>query len=151
MIFPGTDHSVVQRTQVYNYEHFGEQPLQLHAYYTIPSFLVVIFTMLVGAMFVLLSQFSCGRHLLTTYPERLTFGEVSKEGPSRQQIEETEFELLFKAKGWSDSNGESEPTKEFNKTMTVMVSGPDPGYMATSSCLIQSGLTILKERDQMPM
>lgn len=154
--FPGSDRSVVQRTQAYNYAKFGERPVQIQTYFTVRSFLYVIGTVLMAAVFALLSMFSAGRSLLETFPEVLTFGAFSRKGPSRAQIESTRFNLKLVGKGWSKKEGEKvdepevEPEGDFDKTVKVMVSGRDPGYFATATCIVQSALTILKDRELMP-
>lgn len=148
--FPGSDRSVVKRTQHYNYEHFKENPVQIQTYFTVPSCLVMFFTILLAGFFALFTKFSFTRNLLETYPHIFTFGMFTKEGPSRQQINETSFSIRIKGKGWS-KNTDDEPNEELDKEMEVLVSGPDPGYTATSSFIIQSALTILKDRDSMPV
>lgn len=148
--FPGSDRSVVNRTQAYNYQHFGEQPLQIQTYYTVGSFAQLVGLLVFASMFALLAKCKFGQNLLTSHPELFTFGVFSKKGPSRQQIDEAKFELLVKGKGWASESGENEPSRDFDKKMSVRVSGPDAGYMATSACIVQAALTILKDRDQMP-
>lgn len=157
MEFPGSDRSVVQRTQYYNYQHFKERPVQIQTYFSVPSFPYVVGTVFMAMVFALLSLFGAGRRLLENYPEIFTFGVFSKKGPSRSQIDSTKFTLKLIGKGWSNEVGstekddpESEPAGEFDKTLAVLVSGRDPGYQATSTCIIQSGLTILKDRNLMP-
>lgn len=154
MEFPGSDRSVVQRTQYYNFEHFSERPVQIQTYFTVPNFFYVIGTIFMSMIFALLSIFSPGRSLLERFPAFFTFGLFSKDGPSRQQIESTRFSLTLIGKGWSNHGGdggpETEPEREFDKTVQVQVNGRDPGYKATATCIVQSGLTILYDRDQMP-
>lgn len=155
MEFPGSDRSVVQRTQYYNYDHFNERPVQIQTYFTVRSFSHVVGTVFMAMIFALLSLFGAGRRLLENYPEVFTFGAFSKKGPSRAQIDSTKFNIKLVGKGWNSSKDEkddpeSEPAGEFDKTLIVKVSGNDPGYKATSTCIVQSGLTILKDRNQMP-
>ena len=167
MEFPGSDRSVVNRTQYYNYEHFNERPVQIQTYFTVRSFAYVIGTVLMAMVFAALSLFSAGRSLLEKYPKFFTFATLSTDAPSRAHIDSTRFSIKLIGKGWKkneDDEGEGdekeklqenedpnlEPAEEFNRSMTVMVSGRDPGYMATSTCIIQSGLTILKDRAKMP-
>lgn len=156
MEFPGSDRSVVQRTQYYNFQHFKERPVQIQTYFSVPSFPYVVGTVFMAMIFALLSLFDAGRRLLENYPEVLTFGVFSKKGPSRAQIDSTKFNLTIIGKGWSNEagaekdNSEGEPDGELDKTLTVLVTGRDPGYQATSTCIVQSGLTILKDRNLMP-
>ncbi|XP_027205864.1 saccharopine dehydrogenase-like oxidoreductase [Dermatophagoides pteronyssinus] len=157
--FPGSDRSVVQRTQYYNYEHFKEPPLQIQTYFTVASFTHLMGLIVFAAMFAVMTATSFGSRLLSRYPEVFTAGAFSKKGPTRAQIESSRFRTTIIGRGWSkrvleqQSNPDdvdSEPETEPDETITVQVSGRDPGYMATSTCLIQSGLTILMESDNIP-
>jgi hypothetical protein len=67
-------------------------------------------------------------------------------------LEETKFETIFVGKGWSEklTSPEEQPNGAMDKTVIVKVSGPDPGYIATSSCIVQAGFTILRDQDKMP-
>ena len=156
MEFPGSDRSVVQRTQYYNYQHFNEHPVQIQTYFTVASIVKVFGTILLGLVFSFLSMCNSGRQLLERYPEVFTFGVFSKSGPTRAQIDSTRFSIRLIGKGWIRQPGktkeddEVEPVVPFNKTLNVIVSGRDPGYMATSTCIVQCGLTLLKERLKMP-
>jgi len=150
--FPGSDRSVVQRTQQYKYEKYNERPTQIQTYFTLPSFLMVLGTLFVGGIFATFASFRWGRSLLERYPKLFSFGMFDKEGPTRQQIRDAKFEMLIVGKGWNEKLSEptDEPQIPYNKTVLVKVKGLDPGYLATSTCLVQSGFTILKESDRMP-
>ena len=56
------------------------------------------------------------------------------------------------AKGWIEKLAENsdEHTSAPDSTIKARVSGPDPGYTATSTCLVQAAMTILKESEKMP-
>lgn len=153
--FPGSDRSVVQRTQHYNYIKHNEPPLQIQTYYTIPDFSKLIKMMLFGIMFALMTATSFGQNLLSKYPKFFTRGAFSKEGPTREQIESTRFQTIIQGKGWSkreigNIDPHSEPETTPDSKIIVKVTGPDPGYMATSLCVLQAGLTILLESEKMP-
>jgi len=155
MEFPGSDRSVVQRTQYYNFMHFNERPVQIQTYFSVAGMFQVFGTVLMAIIFGLLSKFGAGRTLLEKYPEILTFGAFSKNGPSRTQIDSTRFSIKLIGKGWSRKEEKTddpniEPAGEPDKTMMVEVNGHDPGYVATSTCIVQAGLTILKDRAKMP-
>jgi len=104
------------------------------------------------SIFGLLSFFSWGRSLLERYPELLTFGRFTKKGPSHKQIDTTKFRLTLVGRGWKKTVDEPtvQPEGEPDKKVIAYVDGRDPGYIATSSCLVQAGLTILLEREKMP-
>ena len=152
MQFPGSDRSVVQRTQQYKYEKDNERPTQIQTYFTVPSFLALVGTLLVASNFATFGSFRCGRSLLKRYPKLFSFGLFVRGGPTRQQIREAKFELIIVGKGWDEKLSEptDEPTIPYNKTVAVMVKGLDPGYLAASTCLVQAGFTILKDSHQMP-
>lgn len=152
--FVGADKAVVDRSQHYNYTHFNESPVQFYPYINFNKFLHMLAIVSFSAVLVPFSLLKPGRYLLEKYPHIFTFGHFTKEGPTREQVETTRFSLTLIGKGWSSSltgsDPHSEPSKPFDKEMTVVVNGRDPGYLATSTCTIQAGLTILKERDLMP-
>ena len=55
---------------------------------------------LTGAVIGLLSQFSFGRSLLKSHPRFFSFGFYSKEGPSREMAENTNFVTTIVGRGW---------------------------------------------------
>ena len=151
-MFPESDKSVVERTQQYKYEKNNERPTQIESYFTVPSFLSLLGILILGAIFGVFAFFRCGRYLLERYPEFFSFGLFSKVGPTREQINDDTFELTIVGNGWNERLAEptEEPNLPFNKTVAVRVNGLDPGYLATSTALVQSGFTVLKEFDKMP-
>ncbi|CAG2120525.1 unnamed protein product, partial [Medioppia subpectinata] len=90
-----------------------------------------------------MAPFRWGRSLLESYPSVFSFGRFTKTGPTREQIMAATFRLLIVGKGWSEKLSEptDKPTETPNKTVMVEVTGFDPGYRATSTCLVQSGIT----------
>ncbi|CAN0032255.1 unnamed protein product, partial [Discosporangium mesarthrocarpum] len=78
-----------------------------------------------------------GRGMLLKYPETFTKGLFSHTGPSQEQMEQTSFEMLFLAKGYSPEAGPSTTDAESGATaqppgipdVTVVtkVQGPEPG------------------------
>ncbi|XP_059216768.1 saccharopine dehydrogenase-like oxidoreductase [Stomoxys calcitrans] len=151
--FPGPDESVVMRSQRYLYEHKKKRPVQMHAYLTFKSYIVAGILAL-GALFLgLMMQFSFGRRWLLKYPKLFTFGAVSHEGPSEEAMERTYFSTTIKAMGWpksSVSGASNEPSGPPTKSLTIKVTGPNPGYGATNVALLCTAKIILKESDKMP-
>jgi len=150
--FPGSDRSVVQRTQQYRYETLNERPTQMEAYFTVPNFLTLMGLLFVGAIFGVFASFRWGRSLLEAYPSFFSFGAFSRVGPTREQLRDTSFRTIIVGKGWADKMAEptDEPQEAPNKTVVVKVSGKDPGYTATSTCLVQAGITLIKEFNKLP-
>ena len=142
----------MQRTEQFNYEEKNERPAQIETYFTVGGLLALIGTLLMGAMFGVLASFEWGRSLLEAHPKFFSFGMFSREGPTREQINAASFVTTIVGRGWAEKLSEpsDEPIFAPNKTVIVKVSGRDPGYKATSTCLVQSGFTLLKETDKLP-
>lgn len=153
--FPGSDRSVVMRSQRYFYDNDKKRPIQMKAYVTFASFLEVLGVILVGAMFALLTRHKLGRLLLLKYPRFFSMGFISHEGPSEETMENTEFAMYFKGEGWNKDEELLESTDQYKvpptKKVKVKVSGTNPGYGATCVALLLSATTILKESDKMPL
>jgi len=61
-------------------------------------------------------------------------------------IKQQSFSVVLRCHGYSSPDGSGRP----DRLMIVKVSGPDPGYVATSSFLVESAYTILKEKSKLP-
>ena len=140
------DQSVVQRTEQFRYEQWNERPAQIETYFTVPNFLYVIGVILFGAIIGLMASFEWGLSLLKSYPEFFSFGIVSKDKDPGQLLRGTSFVTTIVGTGWDEkfSDTSNEPNYPPNKTVLVQVKGP------LSSCIVQSGLTLLKESDKIP-
>lgn len=150
--FIGSDRSVVLRTQMYNYQFRNERPIQIQAYMKTYSLLYALATLLMGAIFMLMTKFAMGRYLLEKFPEIFSLGVFSRTPPTREQSEGGYFKLIFKAKGWTEklldsSDKHMEPP---NKTVKAVLTGPDPGYITTAICIVSSALMILQEKEKLP-
>lgn len=150
--FPGSDRSVVMRSQRHFFENDKQRPIQMQAYVAFRSFLAIIAISIVGGIFLLLSKFKLGRKLLLKYPGFFTAGLVSHEGPSEESMQNTHFSWTLCAEGWKEKL--TEPSDQHatspNKKMVVKVSGTNPGYGSTCTALVLSAIIILKECDKMP-
>lgn len=152
--FPGSDRSVVMRSQRFLYEQECKRPVQMHAYVAFGSYLTASLVALFAVFFGLMAKFSFGRRLLLKYPKIFSLGFTSHEGPSEAAMERTYFSITMKALGWPQSERLAEPTDQYtsspSKSLMVKVSGPNPGYGSTCVALLCSALTILNESDKMP-
>lgn len=152
--FPGSDRSVVMRSQRVMYENEKKRPIQMKAYVAFRSLAHVLVVGLFAAIFGLLAKFSFGRNLLLKYPKLFSGGLISHEGPSDEKMKNTKFAWTFYAQGWKKEQKLAEPTDQYtdppSKTMIAKVSGSNPGYGATCVALVLSAVTILKESDKMP-
>lgn len=150
--FPGSDRSVVMRSQRHFMEKENKRPVQMRAYVGFNSIFHIIGVALVAIMFGILSKFSFGRHLLLTYPKFFSAGATSRDGPAEETNENMEFEMVFYGEGWKETL--PEPTDSFstppNKKITTRVSASNPGYGATCIALLLSATTILKDASKMP-
>ncbi|XP_030573962.1 saccharopine dehydrogenase-like oxidoreductase [Drosophila novamexicana] len=152
--FPGSDRSVVMRSQRFLYEHDKKRPVQMHAYIGFPSWISAIVVALFATFFGLMAKFQFGRSLLLKYPGFFSAGFVSRDGPSEARMERTYFKMTMKATGWPSSQRLAEGTDQYKdpptKTLMVRVSGPNPGYGSTCVALLSTAVTILRESNKMP-
>eukprot|EP00899_Mesostigma_viride_P012666 jgi/Mesvir1/213/Mv13557-RA.1 len=134
--FPGADASVVRRSTLSTHQAGP----QFAAYFTVSSLPWLLLVLFLGAVFARLASFRAGRKLLLAHPGIFTAGLVGTpgQGPTQAQLDATSFEMaLF---GASADGKEKE----------VVVGGPEPGYVATPICAVQSALVILEERGALP-
>lgn len=64
--FPGSDRSVVMRSQRYFYHEEKQRPIQSQAYVKQNNFFEVMCFIIGGLIFGVFAQFKCGRYLLET-------------------------------------------------------------------------------------
>lgn len=64
--FPGSDRSVIMRTQMHLANEFGARPIQCNAYLVCNSKLILWGMLLVGYFLQILTQYGFGRKLLLT-------------------------------------------------------------------------------------
>lgn len=150
--FPGSDRSVVQRTQRFLLEKEKKRPVQIYTYCAFPSLFYALLTGFIGLVFGVLSSFDYGRKLLLKHPKFFTFGAISHEGPTEEVANATEFSVTLVGRGWSEPSSEplDNHATEPDRQVVVRVSGRNPGYGATATALVISALTILRESDKMP-
>lgn len=144
--FPGSDRSVMVRTQRELYHVKEEYPAQIQCYVQM-SLLNCIVTIMVGAIFGILASFRAGRKLLERYPGFFSCGAVSKDGVPKAKAEETNFMLTLIGRGWGSKKDHASPP---NRTVKTVVRGKNVGYGATCECMVQAGLVILQEIDRLP-
>ncbi|XP_017100340.2 saccharopine dehydrogenase-like oxidoreductase [Drosophila bipectinata] len=152
--FPGSDRSVVMRSQRFFYNQDMKRPVQMQAYVGFSSWMIASVVIFFASIFGLLSKFKIGRTLLLKYPKLFSGGLASREGPSEDSMERTFFKMTFKAVGWPRTDrlaeGSDQYTEPPTKTLMVRVSGMNPGYGATCVALLCTALTILRESEKMP-
>jgi len=151
MPFPGSDRSVMMRSQRARYSKENKRPAQINCYVEISNLFWVMLTMIAGFMFGLLANYRFGRTLLEMFPGFFSFGTVSKKGPSRRMADNTHFEMKLFGKGWQgqDDGSLSNLGPETHEVL-VTVKGQNMAYGATCECLVQSALTMIQEPELMP-
>ena len=77
--FPGSDRSVMMRTQRGRYHEENKRPVQIGSYVQFSSLFVTIMVILVGIVFGIMAKFALGRKLLEMFPGLFTLGAVSKQ------------------------------------------------------------------------
>ncbi|GIY05447.1 saccharopine dehydrogenase-like oxidoreductase [Caerostris extrusa] len=150
--FIGSDRSVVLRTQMYNFQYKNERPVQIQAYMKPHSFFAAVATLIMGGIFMLMTKFALGRDLLEKFPEVFSLGVFSRTPPKKEKPSSGSFTMIFNAKGWSEklSDPSDQHTQPPNKTVTAIMKGPDPAYITTAICIINSAIVILNEKDKLP-
>eukprot|EP00048_Salpingoeca_helianthica_P023178 m.22799 g.22799 ORF g.22799 m.22799 type:complete len:424 (-) comp8371_c0_seq1:647-1918(-) len=153
--FPGSDASIVRRTQLF-YASAGDaslpRPVHYAAYFTLPSLFWSIVFLLFGTVFAFLASFRLTRVLLLKFPGFFSFGRFSHEGPTAEHLRRTTFEMVFHAKGYSQPPpaAAAAPAPAPDCSVVTAVSGPEPGYVATPIFLVDSALCLLEERALIP-
>lgn len=148
--FPGSDRAVARRTEYLEFTEQNKRPVQVVSYLNVGSiwntFLIIVF----GAVFSFMANFQATRDLLLKYPKVFSMGLFSHEGPTDEQIAHTSFLLKIIGYGYPkklQSSAEVHtglPTKK----IVVNVSGPEPGYAATSAFVMESAFSILQQLEQ---
>jgi len=150
---PDADTTVSKKSNAYLYNFKKERPIYLTKYVSIDNW----WTVLLMALWVVtvgpLVLFSLGRKLVMAYPRIFTFGLFSKEGPSEKQVDETSFECIIRATGWKGKKlaPDEEPNTPPDHEVIGWIKGPEPAYPLTAQCLIQSAITIMKEREKIDL
>ncbi|KAJ8918083.1 hypothetical protein NQ315_011540 [Exocentrus adspersus] len=150
--FPGSDRSVVKRTQQHFYEVDQKRPVQIGTYFVVKSFWALILLGILGGVFSLFAKFSFGRKLLLNYPEIFSLGFFSKKQPSEEKIEKSWFQITFYGEGWKEKleDKDDQYDKPCDKCIVGRVKGKNPGYGATCAALVLSAIVIATESDKMP-
>lgn len=150
--FPGSDKSVIRRSENYKYNVHKERPVQCECYFRVGSWMNGIIILMAASIFGVMAKFSLGRRLLKRFPGFFSFGTVSKDGVPRESLDKCSFSHTIIGYGWDekfddpDKQHDSPPTKK----IVTKISGPDPGYKATSQFLVHSGMTIIFDPHHLP-
>lgn len=146
--FLGSDEPVVYRTQRHRYDTEQQRPVQFKAYLKVGTLFQALLLAFAATIVYAMSKLKFTRKILLDYPKLVTFGAVTKEGPSEAVTKNTEFKFELFGKGWAKE--EDVNVNSPDKELVVEVSGTNPGYGATVVALLMCAITILREKEKMP-
>lgn len=118
--FPGSDSSIVYRTQRYLYENQHKRPVQIKTYVKFPTFFTAFSVAVASVMLYLFTRISFTRSLLLKYPGFFSMGLVAR-GPSEEVTKNTHFKFELFGEGW-EAGADVDGTVP-NKKVTAVVSG----------------------------
>jgi len=138
--FPGSDRSIVKRSQQRIAANRGLNPIEFFVYFTIAnSFMNRMKTMFVGLVFTLMNKTALGRSLIIKHPSLFTAGAFSHEGPTQEQRDGAAFKFDFYGTGVDKAN-----------QIHCRVNGSDPGYQDTAALIASAAQCLLNERENLP-
>ncbi|XP_066961736.1 saccharopine dehydrogenase-like oxidoreductase isoform X2 [Macrobrachium rosenbergii] len=145
--FP-TDEPVVYRTQRHRHDVLGQRPVQFQQFLGFRSAFTAIGLIFGMAYFAVICYFSWTRKLLLKYPEIMTAGAFRRAGADREALKNLRFTSTIIGQGWSETllSGSDQHSEAPDSSITVKISGPDPGYGATSLMMVACAMTILREK-----
>ena len=150
-LFPGSDVAVVrtsQRALARAPRKPGEPYLtpQFGASFCVAGAKWALATAVMGLLFNVLSARSWGRKLLLKHPKLFTLGAFTDEGPSEATLAASSWKTTFFGKGWAQASAEAPPKTGFDVLVRTSVSGPEPGYIATSLMFLAMARCVLEDR-----
>jgi short subunit dehydrogenase-like uncharacterized protein len=146
--FPGSDRSVVIRSQLHNYTNFDERPTQIETYFAVKDLKTLFGLFLVVLNVNLLAKHKEGIKLLLKYPHIFSCGVFKRQTqPTRESLLKNSFDLVLIGKGWHHKyiDPNFEPSFEPNKRVVAKISGGDLAYLDTSKIITQSALTLIQQ------
>lgn len=150
--FPGSDRTVVKRSEILKYNQKKERPVYCETYFRCGTFLSGLMVIMVASVFGIFAKFKAGRYLLKKYPGFFSFGVVSKEGVPRSSLLKCSFSFTIIGYGWDDKLDDVDRQHDSPPTRKIItrISGPDPGYIGTSALVVHAGFTLLFDRQKLP-
>ncbi|KAH9501991.1 saccharopine dehydrogenase-like oxidoreductase [Dermatophagoides farinae] len=141
--FPGSDRSVVIRSQMQRYSERGELPAQCEVYFSLNNPIDILKLVAMNYNLQLLSRFEKGEQLLLQYSSLMSFGTFERNVlPDRQALETNRFKFTLIGYGWP--NGISTLTSDnMTQTSAVTISGGDLAYIDTAKIAVQTALALL--------
>lgn len=141
--FPGSDRSVVSRSQMYRFSQLGEIPTQFEAYFCIPDLFTLFKLFLTNYNLQILTKSDFGNKILLEYSRFFSMGIFDKnERPLRKNLEENKFRITLIGKGWPKEVTEQN-RDNMTKCSAVTIDGGDLAYIDTSVIAVQTALILL--------
>ncbi|OTF77725.1 hypothetical protein BLA29_000651 [Euroglyphus maynei] len=143
--FPGSDRSVVIRSQMQRYSERGELPAQCEVYFSINNPMDILKLVAMNYNLKMLSRFEKGERLLLQYSSLLSFGTFERNVlPDRKALEANKFKFTLVGHGWPQ--GISTFTGDtMTQTSAVIISGGDLAYIDTAKISVQTALALLEK------
>lgn len=145
--FPGSDRSVVKRTQLHRYSVFNELPTQLEAYYCIRDLKTVLRYAAMGFNLSTFTKYEFTERLLRKYGDFFSLGTFEKgKMPDRQMLLENQFKLTLLGRGWPKKIADSDKSvSNMTQQSAVIIRGGDGAYIETATIAINTALVLLEE------
>lgn len=142
VIFMGTDHSVVTRSQKAFYEINDMPIVDFYIYMEVGGLLGVIVFMFFFTLIFWMARSELGRKILLKYPGFFTCGRV-KHGLTREEIDKSSFEMnLYGYYQAADSVAAQNSEHSGRQMEHLSVRGPDPGYKTTPICMVECAILL---------
>jgi len=150
--FLGSDKSVVNRSQYFDYVMHKQRPVAIDTYLRMKSLFWAVLLSIWLLIFSFFIQFEWSRKLLKAYPDLCSFYMFRESGPTRLQMDQASFSYWFFGYGWPNKleSADEQHLDKPNTRTVVRCDGPDAGYYATSGCVLSAALTILNDKDSLP-
>lgn len=139
VIFLGTDHSVVTRSQSAFKEVKNVPIIDFYIYMEVGGLFVLMVFLFFMTIILWLAKLKIGRKMLLKFPGFFTCGRV-KLGLEKEEIKKSSFEMNLY--GYYEKN---EDGKALQKVEKLTIKGPDPGYMTTSVCAVECAVLLLEK------
>lgn len=104
----------------------------------------------VGIFIGIFGKTSFGRWLLLKFPSIFSLGWFKKAGPSEDEVRSASFKMWFIGQGYSNGDLALERKAKPDTEIITRVMGPEIGYLTTPIILLQCGLILLSQRENLP-
>ncbi|ELQ76951.1 putative membrane protein [Trachipleistophora hominis] len=139
VIFMGTDHSVVTRSQKAFHENNDEPVVDFYIYMEVGGLFGVIIFMFFFTIIFWLARSKLGRKVLLKYPGFFTCGRV-KHGLTNEEINKSSFEMNLYGYYEVQDNMSGQGENAERQMEHLSVTGPDPGYKTTPICMVECAI-----------